>query len=179
MRIKYVGKNVDFTIAMEEYTRKKLSHLEKYFVIDRNTEARVLARTYPKHLKKIEITIPTRHGVLRSERTADDYYKAVDLAIDALEDQIRRMKTKLVERHKESLAETFIKEENEESTSIVREKEIILEEMDPDEAVLQSSLSDHSFYLFKDSDTGNPAVVYKRKDGNFGLIEGKQNAHII
>lgn len=173
MRIKYVGKNVDFTLAMEEYTGKKLSRLEKYFVIDRNTEARVLARTYPKHLQKIEITIPTKHGVLRSERTAEDYYKAVDLAIDALEDQIRRMKTKLVERHKESLAEAFMEEENEESTSIVREKEIILEEMDPDEAVLQSSLSDHSFYLFKDSDTGNPAVVYRRKDGNFGLIEGK------
>lgn len=173
MLTKYIGKNIEFTEGMKTYTAKKLARLKKYFVINDGTEARVVARTYPKHEQKVEITIPTKFGVLRSEKTTDDYYKSVDLAIDALEDQIRRMKTRLIDRHKDSLTEAFISDKDEEDTAIVREKTVVLEEMDPDEAVLQAALSDHSFYLFKNTDSGNPAVVYRRNDGTYGLLEGK------
>lgn len=173
MIIKYVGKNVEFTEGMKEYTAKKLKRLEKYFVMNEDTEVRVLARTYPKHVQKVEITISTKFGILRSEKTTNDYYAAVDAAMDALEDQIRRMKTKLIERHKDSLTDVFIAQEPSVDTSITREKQVIMEAMDPDEAVLQSALSDHSFYLFTNSETGCPAVVYKRADGTYGLIEGR------
>ena len=94
MRFEIVGKNIDVTPAMRAKIEEKLSALDKYLLIDENTIARVLARVYPNS-QKVEVTIPSRVGILRAEVVNDDFYAAVDLAIDKLEDQIRRQKTRL------------------------------------------------------------------------------------
>ena len=94
MRFEIVGKNIEVTPAMRTKIEEKLSALDKYLLIDENTIARVLARVYPNS-QKVEVTIPSRVGILRAEVVNDDFYAAVDLAIDKLEDQIRRQKTRL------------------------------------------------------------------------------------
>ena len=103
MRFEIVGKNVEISDSMREQIEKKLSNMDKYLLIDPDTIARVVARVYPNS-QKIEVTIPTKIGLLRTEVVNDDFYAAVDLAIDKLEDQIRRQKTRLSRRHKEHLA---------------------------------------------------------------------------
>ena len=94
MRFEIVGKNVTVTPAMKEKIEKKISSLSKYLIIDDDTIVRVVARVYPNS-QKVEVTIPTKIGILRTEVVNDDFYAAVDLAIDKLEDQIRRQKTRI------------------------------------------------------------------------------------
>lgn len=171
MKINYIGKNTTFTDAMKDVTAKKLSRIEKYFIIDEDTTARVVARTYD-HDQKVEITIPVKHGVLRAEKKGKDYYAALDLAVDSLEKQIRRMKTQLVNRHKEALSRQFADEAEaeREETSITKVKSIDMDTMDMEEAVLQMELSGHDFYLYMDSETGTASLAYVRKDGTYGII---------
>ena len=94
MRFEIVGKNVEITEAMRSQIEEKLTGLEKYLLVDGNTVARVVARVYPNS-QKVEITIPTKVGIVRAEVIQDDFYAALDLAMDKLEDQIRRQKTRL------------------------------------------------------------------------------------
>lgn len=173
MRFEIVGKNVTVTDAMREKIEKKLQSLEKYLIISEDTIARVVARVYPNS-QKLEVTIPTKVGILRTEVVHDDLYAAIDLAVDKLEDQIRRQKTRLNRRHKESLAESFIEEiEGAEEDIPVRTKTIEATEMDLDEAIMQMELIGHDFFIYKDEETGNVSVVYHRRDGGYGLIETK------
>ena len=154
MRFEIVGKNVTVTPAMKEKIEKKISSLSKYLIIN-------------------DVTIPTKIGILRTEVVNDDFYAAVDLAIDKLEDQIRRQKTRLSKRHKEHLVQAFIDEiESEEENDIpVKTKSVTAEEMVLDEAIMQMELSGHSFYIYKDEDSQKIAVVYARHNGGYGLIE--------
>lgn len=172
MRFEIVGKNVTVTPAMKEKIESKLSSLEKYLIIDEDTIVRVVARVYPNS-QKVEVTVPSRIGILRTEVVNDDFYAAVDLAIDKLEDQIRKQKTRLSKRHKEHLAQAFIEEEevSEEEDIPVRTKTVTADEMELDEAIMQMELSGHSFYIYKDEDSEKIAVVYARNDGGYGLIE--------
>ena len=159
MRFEIVGKNVSITPAMKEKIESKLSSLGKYLIIDEDTI--------------VEITIPSKIGILRTEVVNEDFYAAVDLAIDKLEDQIRRQKTRLSKRHKEHLAQAFINEatEAEEDDIPVRTKSVDAEEMELDEAIMQMELSGHNFYIYKDADSEKIAVVYARHNGGYGLIE--------
>lgn len=173
MRFEIVGKNVTVTPAMKEQIEKKLSTLDKYLLIDPDTIARVVARVYP-NAQKVEVTIPTKVGILRAEVVNDDFYAAVDLAIDKLEDQLRRQKTRLSKRHREHLAEAFINEseaEDNEEDIPVRTKTIVADEMILDEAIMQMELSGHNFYIYKDEDSEKISVVYRRRNGGYGLIE--------
>lgn len=171
MRFELIGKNVNITERVQEQIEKKLSNLDKYLIIDEDTIARVVVKENPND-KKIEVTIPTKVGLLRAEVVHEDLYAALDLAVDKLEDQIRRQKTRLNRRHKESLAETFIIEEREEEEDIpVRTKMVFAETMDLDEAIMQMELLDHNFFIFTDEESGNIAVVYRRKSGGYGLLE--------
>lgn len=175
MRFEIVGKNVSVTEAMREQIEKKLSGLEKYLLIDENTLARVVARVYPK-TQKIEVTIQTKVGILRTEVEHEDLYAAIDLAVDKLEDQIRRQKTRLNRRHKESLAENFIESQAfAEEITPIKVKTIYADEMDLDEAVLQMELSGHSnFFIYTDEESKRLSVVYKRNDGKYAIIEVNQ-----
>lgn len=175
MKVQIYGKNITVTPAIAEKIEKKLNHLEKYFMIDENVVANVVVRVYPNK-QKIEVTIPTKFAVLRTEVAHDDLYAAIDLAIDKLEDQIRRQKTRLTRKNKEKLAYAFLEEmEFEESydgeDEVVRTKSIIPDMMELDEAIMRMEMLNHSFFIYRDDETKNVAVVYKRHDGGYGLIE--------
>jgi putative sigma-54 modulation protein len=174
MRVNIHGKNLKITDAMYERVNKKLSFLEKYFNIDEDTVANAVVRTYPTGLK-LEITILTKVGYLRAEVVHEDFYAAVDLAIDKLEDQIRKQKTRLSKRHREKLAVAFLKQAQAEAeeplAEPVRTKTIIAQTMDLDEAIMKMEMLGHSFFIFTDEETEAIAVVYKRHDGGYGLLE--------
>ncbi len=177
MKFYIYGQNVSITDAMQARIEKKLSFLEKYFIIDDETVANVIVKIYPLY-QKIEVTIPTKIGILRAEVAHDDLYAAIDLAVDKLEDQIRRQKTRLSRKHREKLALAFLEEEDEvplheEDDEVVRTKMVKLERMDLDEAILRMEMLGHTFFLYKDAETNDAAVVYKRNDGGYGLIEAE------
>lgn len=178
MRCQIVGKNIAITDAMKRKVEEKLSKMDKYFVINEDVVAKVLARTY-KTMQKVEITINTKMMDFRVEVTAKDFYEAVDLALDKLEGQMRKLKTKLCRRHKESLGESiafenFINEEDDENDEMVRVKEVYLKPMDIEEAITRMEALGHSFFLYRDADDDLISVVYKRFDGGYGVIQGRE-----
>jgi putative sigma-54 modulation protein len=171
MQFEIVGKNITVTEAMRGKIEKKLSSLEKFVLVDPDTTARVVVRTYPTS-QKIEVTIPTRVGTLRTEVKNDDLYAAIDLAVDKLEDQLRRQKTRLSRRHRESLSQAFLEEQQEDEEEIpVKTKSVKADVMDLDDAIAQMELSSHDFYIYTDEETGRISVVYKRNSGGYGLLE--------
>ena len=175
MKVQIYGKNITVTPAIAEKIEKKLNHLEKYFMIDENVIANVVVRVYPNK-QKIEVTIPTKYAVLRTEVVHDDLYAAIDLAIDKLEDQIRRQKTRLTRKHTEKLAYAFIEEaevldNGDEGDELVKTKSIVADTMELDEAIMRMEMLNHNFFIYRDDETKEIAVVYKRHDGGYGLIE--------
>jgi len=176
MEINIHGDKIKITDAMGDYIEEKLVRLEKYLENSENVRANVIAKVNG-HQQTVEITIPLKSFILRSEETQDDFYAAVDKTIDKLERQIRKNKTKLMSRPaKPSYDFNFemieIEEEKEEK-KIVKRKSIEVKPMDEEEAILQMELLGHQFYMYKDAETNKPAVVYKRKDGNYGVIESE------
>lgn len=171
MKVNIYGKNVEVTPAMQEKIEKKLSFLTKYFVIDEETVANVVVSVLPLK-QKVEVTIPTRFGILRAEVAHDDLYSAIDLVIDKLEDQIRRQKTRLSRKNREGLAKAFLDEEYyEDEEIVVKTKSINPEAMELDEAIMRMEMLGHTFFIYKDIGSDNVCVVYKRHDGGYGLIE--------
>lgn len=170
MKFNVYGENVTITEKMREKIEDRLSFLNKYVVVDDSVSARVTVKDYGGELK-IEITIPTKVGTMRSEIVHNDFEAGIDLAIDKLEDQIRRQKSRLSRRHKDSLAATFIEEDTSDNDTPVRTKTIYADEMVLDEAIMQMEMLSHSFFIYKDADSQKIAVVYKRNDGGYGLIE--------
>ncbi len=174
MKVNIVGKNVKVTPGISEKITKKLNVLTKYFIIDENDTAKVLIRTYPLK-QKIEVTIPTKYAILRAEEVNDDLYAAIDLVIDKLEDQIRRQKTRLQRKNKTSLAEAFVEldegEDEYDVDEVVKTKSIVPHVMSLDEAIMKMELLNHDFFIYTDDETQKIAVVYKREDGGYGLIE--------
>ncbi|WP_102266827.1 ribosome hibernation-promoting factor, HPF/YfiA family [Massilicoli timonensis] len=179
MKVQIYGKNFPVTPAIAEKIEKKLDHLAKYFIIDDSVVANVVVRVYPNK-QKIEVTIPTKYAVLRAEVTHDDLYAAIDLVVDKLEDQIRRQKTRLTRKHKEKLAMAFIDDEalyvdydevDEDEDEVVKTKSLVPETMDLDEAIMRMEMLNHTFFIYRDEETNEIAVVYKRHDGGYGLIE--------
>lgn len=168
------GKNIDITQGIEEKINKKLSGLDKYFIMSEDVEAKVLIRVYPIG-QKIEVTIPTDYVLLRAEEIDNDLYNAIDLVVDKLEGQIRKYKTRLSRKskdHKLALNVAAIEPlETEEKDVIVKTKSISPKPMDLEEAIMQMELIGHSFFVYKDTETNTVSVVYKRHDGGYGLIE--------
>ncbi len=173
MRFEIIGHHVEITEGIRTKIENKLSFLDKYLLIDEETIARVVVKINPNS-QKIEVTIPTKVGLLRTEVEHEDLYAAIDLAIDKLEDQIRRQKTRLSRKHKDKLAKTFI-EQNEEELSDgdvpVRTKTVVAEEMELEDAIMQMEMLGHSFFIYTDEETQTVSVVYRRNDGGYGLIE--------
>ena len=169
MKFTVYGENVTVNEKMQERIEQRLSELNKYVVIDDESFAKVAVKIYGNSLK-VEIGVPSKVGLLRSEVVHDDFYTALDLAIDKLEDQIRRQKGRLSRRHKESIAENFFEEDSEVETP-VRTKTVYADEMVLDEAIMRMEMLSHSFFIYKDVDSEKIAVVYKRNDGGYGLIE--------
>ena len=174
MKITLRGKNIEITEAIEEKVSEKLSKLDKYFIVSENVEAKVLVRTYP-YGQKIEVTIPTEYVLLRAEVVDQDLYNAIDLVIDKLEGQIRKYKTRLNRKSKDNklafnLASIEPLEEEEEDV-LVKTKPITPKPMDMEEAIMQMELIGHSFFVYRDTETDAISIVYRRNDGDYGLIE--------
>ena len=177
MEIIIHGDKIKVTDAMKSYIEEKLGRLDKYLENSDDIRANVIVKV-KGHLQTMEITIPLKSFILRSEETQEDFYAAVDKTIDKLERQIRKNKTRLMSRNSKPAFDfnfemiEFEKEEKEEN-KIVKRKKIEVKPMDEEEAILQMELLGHQFYMYKDADTNKPAVVYKRNDGNYGVIESE------
>ena len=169
MKFEVYGENVTINEKMRQEIEERLSCLNKYVVIDEAAVSKVTVKVYGGSLK-VEVNVPTKVGLLRSEVVHDDFSNAIDLAIDKLEDQIRRQKGRLSRRHKDSIAESFYEENNEVDVP-VKTKMIFADEMVLDEAIVRMEMLSHSFFIYKDIDSEKIAVVYKRNDGGYGLIE--------
>ena len=174
MKITLRGKNIEITEAIEEKVGEKLSKLDKYFIVSENVEAKVLVRTYP-YGQKIEVTIPTEYVLLRAEVVDQDLYNAIDLVIDKLEGQIRKYKTRLNRKSKDNkLAFNLASIEpldDEEEDVLVKTKTITPKPMDMEEAIMQMELIGHSFFVYRDVESDSISIVYRRNDGDYGLIE--------
>ena len=176
MNIIIRGSKLEVTDAMESYAKEKLERLNKYLEDGNNIKATVVAKVHG-HLNTVEVTIPLKNFILRAEEVQDDYYAAIDTVIDKLERQIRKNKTRIASSKKKEakdFAFDYIEEiEDTPVEKIVKRKKIEVKPMDEEEAILQMELLGHEFYLFKDADTNKPMLVYKRKDGNYGVIEAE------
>ena len=176
MEIIIHGDKIKVTDAMKSYIEDKLGRLDKYLEDSSNVRANVIVKV-KGHLQTMEITIPLKSFILRSEETQEDFYAAVDKTIDKLERQIRKNKTRLMSRKSKPTFdfnfEMIEVEEEKEENKIVKRKTIEVKPMDEEEAILQMELLGHQFYMYKDADTNKPAVVYKRNDGNYGVIESE------
>ena len=172
MKVKVHGKDLTVSDDMIERIAHKLSFLDKYILIDDDTTAQVIVKKHGKDIK-LEITIPTKVGYLRSEVINHEIQDAIDKSVDKLEDQVRRQKTRLSKRHKEKLSVNFasVADSAKEPEVPVRTKRIAVSEMDVEEAIMQMELLDHTFFLFREIDSGVIAVVYKRENGGYGVIE--------
>ncbi len=174
MRIDIRGDKIKITEGMKTQIEEKIGHLDSYFKEPESLKAYVVVRV-KNNEDIIEVTVPTPKFTLRSETSDKDFYAALNTSIDKLERQIRKNKTKLKKKFKDALKYEMIDMEIEEEqvSNITKRKELTLHLMDEEEAVLQMELLGHDFYIFKNSDTDNVSVVYKRKDGEYGIINTK------
>ncbi|MGE5633357.1 MAG: ribosome hibernation-promoting factor, HPF/YfiA family [Caulobacteraceae bacterium] len=173
MRTIVSGKNVDVTNALKEKVERKLSKFERYFGPDTEAHA-TLSVEKNRHI--IEVTIPFNGVILRGEEATGDMYTSIDNVVEKLERQMRRQKTKLERRIKDGNIRfenwtTPADEEEDDEVKIVRTKKFAMKPMPIEEAVLQMELLGHNFFVFSNAETEEVNVVYKRKDGNYGLIE--------
>ena len=174
------GENIEVTEAIRDYVEKKVGKLERYFSDSPEATVHVNLKVYTEKTAKVEVTIPLPYLVLRAEETSPDLYASIDLVVDKLERQIRKFKTKINRKSRETgrnntKATVFlVGEETEETPSeldIVRTKRLSLKPMDSEEAVLQMNMLGHNFFIFEDAETNGTSIVYRRKDGKYGLIE--------
>ncbi len=176
MEIIIHGDKLKVTDAMKEYIEEKLEKLNKYLENSDNVRASVIVKV-KNHEQRVEITIPLKAFILRSEESKDDFYAAVDKTIDKLERQIRKNKTRImskqVKTNRDFSMSAFVDEEEENDKKILKRKKVEVKPMNEEEAILQMELLGHQFYMYKDSETDQVAVVYKRTDGNYGVIESE------
>lgn len=168
------GDKIEVTDAINNYINEKLSRLNKYFENPEKMKAVVVIRSRGVN-KVIEVTIPIKKTVLRSEEDHKDLYAAIDKVTDKLERQIRKNKTKI--KNKKNDIQVFFKDFDTDldviDSKIVKRKIIENKPMSEEEAILQMDLVDHDFFIFENTDTDKMSVLYKRKEGNYGIIEIK------
>ena len=172
MRYIISGKNIDVTDGLKDAIYEKIGKLERYFTED--TEIQVTF-SVEKERQKIEVTIPMKGNIIRAEEESTDMYVSIDLVEEIIERQLRKYKNKIIERKQSahSLSQAFAEEEieDEEEIEIIRSKRFAIKPMDPEEACVQMELLGHDFYVFRNSETDEVNVVYKRKKNSYGLIE--------
>lgn len=175
------GENIEVTPAIRNYVEEKVGKINKYFNEEPDATAHVNLKTYSDHTAKVEVTVPLPHIVLRAEETSPDMYGSVDLVVDKLERQIRKYKTKVNRKFRRQEIEApqpidpdlwgEDDEEEEKESKIVRTKRFNLKPMNPEEAVLQMDMLGHDFFVYRDGVTDSIDIVYRRRDGNYGLIQ--------
>ena len=175
MKISILGDKITVTKAIKEYITEKLSRLDKYFEKPKEIECKVLIKVKNQD-QSIEVTVPTSKFTLRAEERHQDLYAATDLVIDKLEGQIRKNKAKLEKQYRDvpKFEMNFDYDAiDEEEEKIVKRKNIDMKPMGEEEAILQIELLNHDFFVFKNIDEDCVSVLYKRKDGSYGIINVK------
>lgn len=175
MNIIITGINMDITNALRETIQSKLGKLDKFFHKEKEVEVEITL-SIEKNRHIVEVNIPVNGSILRAEESTDDMYTSIDNVVDKLIRQLRKQKSKLESRMNRYETIRFeniqaYEEKDKEESKIVRTKRFVMKPMDSEEAVLQMELLGHSFYVFVDAETNDVNVVYKRKDGNYGVIE--------
>ena len=172
MRYIISGKNIDVTEGLKEAVYEKIGKLERYFTDD--TEVQVTF-SVEKERQKIEVTIPMKGNIIRAEEESTDMYVSIYLVEEIIERQLRKYKNKIVDRKQSGIGlnQAFIEEEvvDDEEIQIIRSKRFAIKPMDAEEACIQMELLGHDFFVFRNSETDEVNVVYKRKKNSYGLIE--------
>lgn len=166
------GKNITVSQGLRTAVEDKLGKLERYFTPD--TEV-IVTLSVEKERQKIEVTIPVKGNIIRSEQVSNDMYVSIDLVEEIIERQLRKYKNKLIDQKQsaQAFSDLFITEEveAEDEIQIVKTKRFAMKPMDPEEACVQMELLGHNFYVFLNAETEEVNVVYKRKGQTYGLIE--------
>lgn len=174
--MKYIitGRNIEVTEGLKSAIYEKIGKLERYFTPGAEVHVTLSVQ---KDRQKIEVTIPVKGSLIRAEQESSDMYVSIDLVEEIIERQLRRYKTKLIAKQQEggNFSEEFLEEDediSEETTGIkiAREKHFPMKPMNPEEACLEMELLGHNFFVFFNCDDDRVNVVYKRKDGTYGLI---------
>ena len=172
MRISIIGRNIEVTDGLKNAVNDKLGKLDRFFSAD--TEVQVTL-SVEKGRQKIEVTIPVKGNIIRSEQVSNDMYVSIDLVEEVIEWQLKKYKSKLYDKHKAggSFTEEYLENDDseDEEICIIRSKKFDMKPMYPEDACVQMELLGHSFYVFINAETGNVNVVYKRKGNTYGLIE--------
>ena len=170
MKVTITGRKINLRESFKEYTQKKLKKVERFFGDDADAKVTV---SLEKDRKTVEVTVKNKGTLYRAEETAYDPEEALDAVIDSIIRKIRKNKTRVEKRLREAAFEEFPAEDvvEEEEYDVVRVKRFPVKPLDVEEAILQMNLSDHQFYMFRNVETGDVNVVYRRRDGNYGLIE--------
>lgn len=172
--MKYIinGRGTNVTDGLRNAIEEKLGKLEHYFTPD--TEVHVTLKV-EKDRQKVEVTVPVKGHIIRAEQVSDDMYVSIDLIEDIIERQLRRYKTKIVDSKQSAsnFTSAFMQDDEyeDEDVKVIRTKRFAVKPMDPEEACVQMELLNHSFYVFRNAETDEVNVVYKRKNGDYGLIE--------
>ncbi len=177
MKFNIRGQKIDVTPAIRDYAEKKIGKLEKYFSKSDELTASILLKVRGKE-QIAEVTIPIKKIVLRAEETNKDLYAAIDLVSEKLERQIRKNKTRIAQRKSKAndieINVDFDNSEIEEAKDkVVKRKQMDTKPMNEEEAILQMNMLGHEFFIYKDDESGNTCILYKRKDGDLGIIETK------
>lgn len=182
------GENIEVTPALRTYVENKVSKIEKYFDEVPEANVHVNLKVYSDRQGKAEVTIPLPNLVLRAEETSPDLYGSIDLVSDKLERQMRKYLTKVNRKFRRTnnqedfqpvnpeLLEGDKGDDTDSNLSIVRTKRFDLKPMNAEEAVLQMEMLGHDFFVFLDGETDSTNIVYKRDDGDYGLIETEEFA---
>lgn len=172
MRFIISGKNIDVTEGLKSAVYEKIGKLERYFTPE--TEIHVTL-SVEKDRQKIEITIPMKGNIVRAEQVSNDMYVSIDLVEEIIERQLRKYKNKIVDQKQSggNFNQAFMEEEipDEEQIKIIRSKRFAMKPMDAEEACIQMELLGHNFFVFRNAETDEVNVVYKRKGNTYGLIE--------
>lgn len=174
MSMKYIisGKNIEVTPGLRSAVEDKIGKLERYFTEE--TEIHVTL-SVEKERQKIEVTIPVKGSIIRSEQVSNDMYVSIDLVEEIIERQLKKYKNKLVDQKQSSnfFKQEYIEKEymEDEEVKIIRSKKFDIKPMYPEDACVQMELLGHDFYIFCNAETDQVCVVYKRKGGTYGLIE--------
>lgn len=172
MKITISGKNIDVTEGLRAAVQDKLGKLERYFTPD--TEV-IVTLSVEKERQKIEVTIPVKGNIIRSEQVSNDMYMSIDLVEEVIERQLRKYKTKIVDKKQEggNFQKAYIENDymEDEEIRIIRSKKFGMKPMFPEDACVQMELLGHNFYVFRNAETDEVNVVYKRKGNTYGLIE--------
>ena len=175
MNITISGKNMDITSSLREAVQEKLGKLDRYFTPDTDVHVTL---SVEKERQKIEVTIPVKGRIIRSEQVSNDMYVSIDLVEEVIERQLRKYKNKIIDKKQSAVSfqKAYIENDYMESEdiTIVRTKRFDIKPMYPEDACVQMELLGHNFFVFMNADTDQVNVVYKRKGNTYGLIEPEE-----